>query len=144
MPNEFMIKKVSKKVLSTCFPACEFVKGDYIDYVAREQFALRYHSDFGAKTIGELCKMIAYEWLKYNYCRLCRSYDKLIIEHQHIKGNAGRYRGVLCARCNQLERYCKDKEGYDKVLYLEKKLRNNVDYIFSRQHIMEFVSEWYL
>lgn len=77
--------------------------------------------------------------LTKNYCHWCRDErKKTVIEHQHIYGNAGVYRGALCYRCNRLEGIMKNKNIVDKVEYALKQGISD-----DRDWIIACMNKWY-
>ena len=138
--DNFSIEQINytkKLIKNTVFPMKEFVNEN-----EREKFALRLHKEYNAKNFDDLCEKIAKYHLKKKYCNWCNDYVKdNIIEHEHIKGNAGRYRGCLCVRCNRLEGIMKKYEKDKKIQYLYEKIGEYVEY--DLKWIIKCVMSWY-
>lgn len=132
------LESCKKRIMQTLFPRNEFK-----DNEQREKYALQWHKHLECSTIKELVHRIAIRHLSTRYCHWCRDYDieKTIIEHKHIKGNAGRYRGVLCRSCNAIEGYIKDLPYQEKIDHLYYKIGDRVyqDY----KWILQCVYNWY-
>ena len=127
-----------KRIEQTVFPRKYFKSDD-----EREQYVLEWHKELNCKTYKELVERIAYIHITNQYCHWCRDYniDNTIVEHEHIKGNAGRYRGVLCKRCNRLEAVIKNKLYQEKIDYLYQKIGTivNNDYHW----VTQCINQWY-
>jgi len=130
------IDYISNRIKDTVFPIKEFS-----DENEREIFALEEHSSWDETSFNELILKISIDYLENYYCWWCRCNSgdeyinnkgdvktkKLIVEHLHIKGDAGKYRGVLCTRCNYFSKEIKDiLKHSEKVDYLFKKIGSTV------------------
>lgn len=139
------IKECVKNMKSTVFPSNEFGTVERGDDDERTKFALKHHKEYGAKTLDELCTMLAKIHLKFRYCAWCNEYDtskRLIIEHLHIKGKAGKYRGCLCHNCNMIERDIKEEVPQKKVKILFERIEKQVPYI-DKEWCVRCVMLWY-
>lgn len=133
-------KKLSRKIKKTSAPSNEFTSSK-----EREEFILSSNKNINpnAKDADEILEDCAHEHLEKNYCWWCREYNrkKLIIEHEHKKGNAGRYRGVLCRSCNRIEGHIKNMSREEKYDYLYKKIKHKVNKSLS--YVKECIDKWY-
>ena len=81
------------------------------------------------KNFDHLIMKIAEYHITHLYCFWCIDFENvedLIIEHLHIKGNAGKYRGCLCKRCNRLEAEIKKMNRNQKIKYLYEKINDKL------------------
>lgn len=135
------IKECVKNMKGTLFPREAFRYND----IERTKFALKHHKEYGAKTLDELCTMLAEIHLKFRYCAWCNEYDtskRLEIEHLHIIGNAGKYRGCLCHKCNMIERDIKEEVPQTKVKILYEKLKKKISYV-DEEWCFHCIMLWY-
>lgn len=132
-------EKCKLRMEQTLFPKREFKSEEQ-----RQHYTLRWHEELECPTFEELIHCLAYLHLREQYCHWCRDYDidKTIVEHEHIMGNAGRYRGVLCKRCNVIEGRIKHMTHREKVDHLYNKLANRVNYDY--QWIEACINKWYV
>lgn len=138
-----------QKVKNTLFPEKNFIPEKnfnvYCDNTAREQFALSIHSQWNATSFEHLCFLIAEDFLTHSYCHWCRVDNRndptvrLIIEHQRIHGDAGRYRGVLCHRCYAIEGKIKNLNNTQKKIRLYQYIGKQV----SREWVKNCIDNWY-
>ena len=107
----------------------------------RDLFVVLHNSEYG-NTRQQICEEIALTWLTKKYCHWCNVHNHptgYVIEHQHIRGTAGRYRGVSCRSCNGLEGKFKNKSLDYKINHLHKKIGHKVisDRIWVTNKILE-------
>ncbi len=141
--DEELIKKTINNVKNTVFPNAAFDTT-----TEREYFAIKHHKNFG-NDFNTICRNIAENRLRYNYCSWCYAKDdgnNLIIEHLHIidannNRYAGKYRGVLCKKCNVYEGLIKNKSNADKTDYLYNKIKEQINY--DKNWCKERIEEWY-
>ena len=136
--SEEEIQSCKKRVMQTLFPRNEFKNNE-----ERERYALKWHKHYQCASLPELIHSIAIKHITTRYCHWCRDYDveKTIIEHKHIKGNAGRYRGVLCRRCNVIEGHLKHLSHQDKIDHLYHKIGDKVYHDYN--WIKQCIDNWY-
>jgi Recombination endonuclease VII len=64
--------------------------------------------------------------LRESRCDICKQTDKLVIDHDHLKGNI---RGFLCGKCNKGIGLLQDNVSIlcHAILYLQLKLKSQID-----------------
>jgi hypothetical protein len=116
------VKKISRQVLQTIGSLDNFPGNNLKErQQQRDEFVKHHHPEYG-NTREEICDAIAREHLTKRYCKWCNTYIHIIIEHQHIKGTAGKYRGAMCKSCNGIEGKFKNKPTEYKIKHLYEKL----------------------